>query len=399
MCALPAFDLEYFVNREKELAYITEKVARLARGDPFAPHERVTHFIGPSGIGKSWLLEKCYVIVDNMPKCIPILLTLKTFRNGDENFVEDILANVDKNFSVYLGIPAGHRNRSLQAFGSDILKKINVRMQDQVLVLFLDEINVPEIGELHAIEETLLQDLLHGNERVILITAGRSYPMLNDFALRPNTTNTFLLSAFDEKTTAEQLERLKPGSAAVASDVVELSAGVPRNNTKLTGHVVGNPPNIPNKLAAVQSLLTDIKRGIEERFHPVVETICILLGFMPEDVWPLIETHPALVKKWDDSLFRKSFPELRQVQIGPGSLIHWEREKKHWVMDEPTRLLFERELRLRDEDLWRKLQATAYRMYKKWGKEYNSQSYKDKAAYHQQCLRAAGYDLGNEGEP
>lgn len=36
-------DPEKIVDREKELALVSEKVSRLARGEPFAPHERVIH--------------------------------------------------------------------------------------------------------------------------------------------------------------------------------------------------------------------------------------------------------------------------------------------------------------------------------------------------------------------
>ena len=44
------FDPDQFVNREKEIAYIKEKVLRVAKGEPFSPEERVIHFVGPSGV-------------------------------------------------------------------------------------------------------------------------------------------------------------------------------------------------------------------------------------------------------------------------------------------------------------------------------------------------------------
>ena len=393
---MPACNLKNFVNREKELAYVKDKVIRLASGQPFAPHERVFHFVGPSGIGKSCLLEKCYGAFANDPKCIPILIKLETLGSGSEAFVNQFLAAVYEKFCNYQGIAVDKAfvslSRPRKLYSSILVRSINLGAMSKVVVILLDEINVPQRKELQDIEENLLEELFHGNERVVLITAGRSYPMFNDVALRPSSANTFLLRAFDEKTTGEQLEKLKPGSALIANKVLELGGGVPRNNTKLARHVVGSPPHMPNELHAVQSLLADVKGEIEERFHAMIEAICILQAFFPEEAFPLIKSHPTLGEQWDESRIKEIFPELKQVQIGPGALISWDREKRSWVFDEPTRALFERELRMREPQLWRKLQCAAYQMYKQWGEELNSQLYRGRAEYHRECLKSAGMD-------
>ena len=398
---MPTCDPEKFVNREKELAYVKDKITRLVNGQPFAPYERVVHFVGPSGIGKSCLLEKCYEISDIEPGCVPILIQLDTLIREHEEFSTRFLATVHEKFCAYKRISVEQRGgRTRKQFVSHIYRMINVHGKDQLLVLFLDEINVPDREELQDIEENLLEGLMHSNERVVLITAGRAYPMLNNFALRPSAKNTILLAAFDENWTGEQLEKLKPGSAVVAGKVRELGGGVPRNNTKLAEHMVGEPPNIPNELEAVQSLLADVKDEIEAVFHPIIEAICILQHFFPEEAVPLLKNHPALGKQWDEARFKEIFLELKQVQIGPGALISWDREQRSWKFDEPTRALFERELRMRDPKLWRKLHCAAYEMYKQWGEELNSQLYKGRAEYHQRCLQSAGMncdDIEKEG--
>jgi hypothetical protein len=252
----------------------------------------------------------------------------------------------------------------------------------------LDEIDVLRREELNEIEGYLLEKLIHESEHTILITVGRSFPLFNSFALR---RPYFLLSAFDEKTVGNQLDKLKPGLSPIASKVLELGNGIPGNTTKLAKYVVDEPLSIQNELEAVQSLLADVKDGIEKRFHPIIETICVLQAFFHEDVDPLARNHPALGESWDEIRLRELFGELRQVQIGPGGLMNWDREKKGWVMDEPTRALFEKELQMRDPELWKQLHCTAYRMYKQWGNRYNSQLYKDKAEYHWQRLQSAGF--------
>ena len=178
----------------------------------------------------------------------------------------------------------------------------------------------------------------------------------------------------------------------LAGKIRELGGGVPGNNKKLVGQIAGDPPDIANELQAVQSLLGDIKKEIEERFHPVIEAICILPLFYPDDVAPLLNAHPVLGGRWDEAKAKDVFMDLNKVWIGPGELIYWDKTKSNWVIDEPTRALFERELRMRDRELWRKLHCTACQMYKKWGEELDSRLYKDKAVYHQQCLESAGMD-------
>ena len=383
---------EFFVNREKELAYIKDRINRLARGVPFAPHERVVHFVGPSGIGKSYLLDKCYELIANEPTCVPILIKLETLGSGHGKFINKFLEAIDKEFSHYQKVPVEKRNGSLSKYGSDITRKISKHAEDRIVVLFLDEFNIPQKEELQGIEEHLLTRLLQDNKRAALITAGRSPAGLIDFSLRPRRENTFMLSAFDEETTGEQVEKLRSGSARLAGKIHELGGGVPGNNTKLAGHVVGDPPDIPDELQAVQSLLADVKQEIEERFYSVIEAICVLSAFHPDDAAPLLGSHPALGGQWDEARIRSVFIDLNKVQVGPGGLITWDREKRSWMLDEPTRLLFERELRMRDPELWKMLHCSAYKMYRKWGEELNSHLYKDKAVYHQQYLQSVEYD-------
>lgn len=397
---MSTWDREKFVDREKVLNEINDKINRLARGDPFAPHERVIHIVGPSGIGKSFLLEKCYEAFATDPKFVPILVKLENLGSRRDEFVGNFLTVVYEEFCRRRNIKIKKKDESLSKYSTELIREINKHKEDCIVVLFLDEMNIPRREELRGMEEHLLERLIEDNKRVVLITAGRSPAGLNHFSLRPNSVNTLLLSVFDEKTIGEQLEKLKPGSALVAGKVLELGGGVPGNNRKLAEFVVGDPPNIPNELQAVQSLLSDVKHEIEERFHLILEAICILSVFMPDDTISLLEDHPMLGDGWHERKIKQVFTDLNKVQFGPSELIRWDKEKKSWVMDERTRTLFEQELRMRDPELWRKLHCTAYRGFKKWGEELNSQLYRDKAMYHQLCLQSAGIDcndLRNEG--
>ncbi|MDL1944331.1 ATP-binding protein [Chloroflexi bacterium CFX2] len=391
---MPACDPEKFVNRKKEIALVQRIISELASGRPFDPPERVFHFVGPSGIGKSCLLEICHQLAVQISNCIPIFIEFDDLRKSRGEFVENFLLRVDEQFSRYMKIQVQTKNgKTKSKYGSDLNLKIKRRGEGRIVVLFLDEINVVEKEKLNEIEEYLLDRLLHDNKFGVIITAGRIPPMFNTFDLRANPNNTFLLPVFDGETIGKQLEALRLGSAPVAEKVIELGGGVPGHTTKLAVHIVdGPPPQISNELQAVQSLLTDVKSDIEERFCFILEAICALQAFFPEDTVPLLRCHPVLGEGWDEIRIKALFPELRQVQIGPGGLINWDRERKSWAMDEPTRALFERELQMRDPELWRKLHCTAYRTYKRWGEEFNSEPFRDKAAYHQERLQSAGMD-------
>lgn len=393
---MPASDPDKFVNREKELSLVEDKVSRLVKGNPLAPHERVIHFVGPSGIGKSCLLEKIYAILNKEPMCIPVLISLEKIGSKREKLVGEFLVNVYQEFCRYQNLsvntilkePVG----ALSKYAAMVTRAINLSAANNVPVLLLDEISFLERKELQNIEEFLLAGLLQKNSRFMLITAGRLPAGLIEFSLYPSSANTFILSAFDEKITSVQLEKLKPGSKALANKVFSLGGGIPGNSRKLADLIVGAPLHIPNELQAIQSLLMDVKSDVDERFYPIIEAICILPVFMPDDTAPLLENHPAFAEQWNDTKVREAFTGLNQVRLGPGGLINWDRAKKSWVMDEPTRALFERELQMRDTELWRKLHCTAYQIFMQWGEEYDSQLYRDKAAYHQQRLQSAGFN-------
>jgi hypothetical protein len=283
-----------------------------------------------------------------------------------------------------------------QHFARHVQGKINGK--SRIAVLLLDEINIPPLTDMREIEDYLLKKFIHDNKLAVLVTAGRSQPaMFNDFALRPNASNIIPLSVFDEEKTGRQMKGLKPGSEELAGKVVKLGNGVPGNTVKLTEQVAGDPPTI-NELEAIHTLLEDIKTSnrIEERYIPMLEALSILQGFFPEDVVLLFQCHLQLAgDRWDEGNVKEEFLNLQDIKVGPGGVVDWDREKKHWAMDESTRDLFERELQMRDPELWRKLHCTALGMYREWGEKYNSEKFQRNSIYHQQRLQSAGTDCSD----
>lgn len=397
--------LENFINRDEEIDRILKMVSDLVKGKPFAPKERVFHFVGPSGIGKSCLLKKCsQKLLIEQSTYVPILVQLDALKGGRRGFALELSIAIYEAFCAHKSIkPEKYNGQTLVQFTNYVQRIITINGKDLVIVLFLDEVNVLSQKDMREIEGHLLVKFLHGNDRSILVTAGRSHPaVFNDFALRPNSSNIFSLPVFDEEKAGKQMESLKPGSGNLAGKVVKLGNGVPGNTAKLAEHVTGDPLDIPNEVWALQSLLDDIKKTnkIEARFYPMLEAISILKGFFPEDVVPLFQYHPKLGSGWDEGRVKEVFLELNRIQVGPGGLVDWDRDNKNWVMDESTRDLFEKELQMRDPELWKKLHCKALDMYRNWGQKYNSDPYRNKSNYHQQRLQTAGLNCSNlEGEP
>lgn len=388
-----------FINRDKEISFVMDRVSDLGKGKPFAPNERIIHFVGPSGIGKSFLLERFYKELGGRVNCVPLLIRLGTLKGGKSGFAVQLLIATYEAFCAYKSIkPEIYSGRTLVQFAKHVHQTINISGKDQVIVLFLDDINIPSNKDMREIEEYFLENFLHGNNRSFLITAGRSYPsVFNDFALRPNSSNILPLSAFDEEKTRRQIELLKPGAGKLAKILLKLGSGVPGNTVKLAELIIGDPLGIPNEMQAIQSLLDVIKKNnkIEAQFYPMLEAISILQGFFPEDVTPLFQNHPQLEVGWDERRVKEVFLELSRIKVGPGGLVDWDRDKKHWAMDESTRDLFEKELQMRDPELWKKLHCTALGMYQKWGENYNSDLYRNKSTYHKQRLQSVGLNCSD----
>lgn len=388
-----------FINREKEVGLIINMVSELAKGKPFSPKERVFHFFGPSGIGKSFLLKKIRtLLLTNAYKelsIVPVFVSLDKSTFGRLESVNGVLKTVYEEFCKYSEVTANPVLKEPLMSKSDYARIImRVTTLHKVFpILLLDEINILSNKDMQDIERLFLADLLHANHRVVLITAGRSIPsVFNDFALRPNFSNIFLLPVFDEEKTSEQIRSLKPGSEVLANKIWKLGSGVPGNTVKLVDCVSDDNFNTLNEKLAIQSLLDEVKRAnyIEERYYPILEAISILQGFFPEDLVPLFQIHPQLSNGWDESKVKEVFLDLSQVQVGPGGLVDWDREKKHFAMDESTRALFEKELQMREPELWKKLHCTALGMYREWAQKYNSDMYRNKSNYHQQRLQSAG---------
>lgn len=395
-------DVPIFINREKEITLVMNRVSDLEKGKPFAPRERTFYFVGPSGIGKSFLLERFYKLLSNNTNCIPLLIRLDTLRGGKNGFAGELLIAIYEALCVQKSIkPQEYNEQTPSQFARHVQRTIASTEKDHIVILLLDEINIPPKKDMLEIENYLLVNFLHDNDRSILVTAGRSYPSeFNDFALRPRSSNTFRLPVFDEENTGRQMELLKPGSRKLAKKILKLGSGVPGNTVKLVEHVNGDPPDIPNETQAIQSLLENIKKNnkIEARFYPMIESFSILQGFFPEDVAPLFQSHPQLGNGWEENKVKEAFLEMNRIQIGPSGLVDWDRDKKYWAMEESTRDLFEKELQMRDPELWKKLHCTALRVYQEWGEKYNSDLYRNKSNYHKQRLQSVGLNCsGLEG--
>jgi hypothetical protein len=397
---MPACDPEKFIDRDQELDRVMKRVSDLADGKPFAPKERVFHFVGPSRIGKSCLLEKIrHELIGRQLKCVPLLIPLDALKAGKRGFTVELLVKVYEEFCTHKGIKPPSINS--QTTQNEIVRQVQrvVNGKDQLVILLMDEINIPPEDDMKRIEEHLLFKFIHNNKLAVLVTAGRSQPSIfNDFALRPNASNTHHLPVFDEEKTSEQMEVLKPGSKQLAGKVQKLGNGVPGNTVELVSHIAGEPLDIPNEAQAVRSLLNDVKKEnkISELHIPMLEALSIMEGFFPEDVAPLFQRHPQLGAGWDERRVKEEFLRLKEIKVGPGGVVDWDRERKHWAMDERTRDLFERELQMREPpELWRKLHCTALEMYRAWGEKYNSDVYRNKSSYHQQRLQSAGLDCSD----
>jgi hypothetical protein len=73
--------------------------------------------------------------------------------------------------------------------------------------------------------------------------------------------------------------------------------------------------------------------------------------------------------------------------------VDWDREKSALAVEEQTRFSLEKELEIRDMNLWKALHCTAMKMYAEWAKEYGSDSiFANKSEYHKVQLMNAGID-------
>jgi nucleoside-triphosphatase THEP1 len=402
-----------FIDREAEIQHILDIINSVSE-KTLEPHKRVLHIKGRSGIGKSWLLKECNTRLSQDPRILSIYLTFDEFINQTtkEAFIATVLGFLVGQILTALSIKSPFVSEggvNLLEYSRWIYESIRQVQQSKIIVFLIDEISLPPFDYIEVLEDLLATIIYEPN--IVIILAGRSsVTTWKDFSLRPfQQENVMELEYFDLEKTIQQLQKHKPGSEHLAEKIIVLSDGSPGNNDIILNYVTGEPLEIKDELKAVQACNDELRKAIQAAIANLkssgnfpftsddlrfsLDALCVLQDFDRDDEAPmLLKAHPRF-RNATQTQMNSLLELLNTIKIGPGGLIYWDRASQCYAIERQTRRNLERELKLRDVELWKTLHCTAIQMYQDWADEFDLPTYQNKADYHREQLILGGIDL------
>lgn len=408
--ALPCvnFDVNQFVDREAETMRLEQIVSfsvdQKSEEKP-SDYQRVIHLVGKSNVGKTFLLCNYGKYLEEK-KILRVGLSFVNFLDfSGSEFVKHIVNSLyDQIVPYVVGQPGNRFDMESNALSQLFVKELGHLEKKSVIVFLLDEVSMLSENQVELLEDYLLADIVN-LPNVIVVLSGRNLRTgWKEFALRPlEEVNVVELSGFDFDYSQKQIRAINPLANDFVGEIHEFSGGSPGNNRKIVEQL-GDPPQF-NELNAIRAcnqefytVLDSKRQGLPQstanELLPALQALCVLQDFDKEYEMPeMLSVHPDLNGIWTVQRCSDLLNILSSIQVGPGKLIYWDLAKSALTIEEQTRFNLEKELMIRDVDLWKTLHCTAMKMYSDWAVLYGMDSiYADKAEHHKSQLIHAGVD-------
>lgn len=402
--ALPCADLniDLFVDRDAEKMKLEQMVSfsvdQKSKEKP-RDYQRVAHLVGKSRVGKSYLL--CNFNKHLESKNIHRVGLSFANINGlnDDQFIFNILNSLYDQLAPYIVGQLRNRNDLAINALSDLFVEEIAQLEKKNLIVFLfDEVSMLSRERIQLLEDYVIARVLILQNVIVVLSGRHLITVWKEFALRPlDNLNIIELDSFDFENTQKQIQKINPNLIHLVGEIYEVSGGSPGNNKKIVEQL-GEPP-IFDELSAIRTcnqefseVLASASDGqsdsVLSELLPSLEALCVLQDFDKEYEMPLmLSVHPVLVGSWTVQRCSNLLNILSEIRIGPGKLVAWSMEKNALVIEEQTRFNLEKELMIRDIDLWKTLHRAAMKMYDEWSKEYGADSiFADKADFHKTQL-------------
>lgn len=404
---MPFFNPVSFVDREEELSRLTKMISFYVNEEVKpSGYQRVMHLVGKSRVGKSFLLNKFGYELSQRETVFPLCITLKEYIGfSRDKFILEILQDIDRVVSTELKVKPQLlvETSVVSQYSEWVFRGIEQVERKKIFVLLLDEVDALSFEQIQSLEDYLLDKILSLPNVIVVLSGRHLITGWREFVLRPDKVNVIELSDFDYENTKEQIRAINPSFDNLVEVIHKISGGSPGNNMKIVGQL-GDPSqfteqkaiNISNK--EIKDSLTSIggegQETITSELQHALEALCVLQDFDKEYEMPImLSAHPALNGDWTVQRCSELLHNLSKVQVGSGKLIDWGREENALVMEEQTRFSLEKELIMRDKELWKTLHCTAMKMYNIWAKQFGPESiFADKADFHKDQLENAGFN-------
>ncbi len=400
-----------FVGRKAEIERVMSKARALAAGKAILrPAERVIHFPGFVGSGKTWLLHHLHHLMtaDDEQK-IPQAIVLHLRLNQDwkqrhscispyEEITCLLLRHLLRQIHQACGIKSAlddveTSQLTLHETSQWVRDAVQEVQNRRIVVLLADELDEIPPEWLRVLEAHLFAPLLQPFHTLLVLAGRNLHHNWVNLALKPPPDDQAIrLEPLDKQDTCHQLELQFPGTEILSDSIYALTGGVPGGNSLIASQA-GRPPHMPDETHALVQHNGQIMRDVPKDLHWCFYALCVARGFQTESMEYLLPIADPDGRHWDSSACQGLIPRLTHTRLV--RFYRRDGESRYWL-DEYLRPLLELELQKRDPDLWRKLHCALIRMYQIWVANPRfadtAPRWQEEIDYHSRRLKAADYD-------
>jgi len=393
---------EWFVDRKREIERVMPKARDMAAGQLLSRSDRVVHFPGYSGSGKTWLLRHLrHLITEDEEQKIPNAIVFHArlsydykqrypceppFETITRKLLEDLLQHISQIRSGGSRLVIDEE-ATLQDMCRLLQKTVHDLLGTKIVILLIDELDDVPPGWLNVLEDRLFA-LLLSETHVLLVLGGRTLGHdWRTFELVPADEPSLRLQPLGQGDTCEQIKRQVPGAEILADKIFALTGGVPRGNF-IGASLASQSPQIIDETQAITLINSELLKEIPGELLQYMKAVCVLRGLDDERMAIMLDKYVSPTTSWDVPMCRDLLARLTPKWA------RWDKTSREYKVDEYARIRLEIELQKCNADLWRRMHCTAYRMYSKWITDFPNarDRWQPEANYHAERLRASGYD-------
>jgi len=389
---LPAYNADYFVDREDEINLIKTKIESLRDGKPVK--KRTVLFLGARGVGKSWLLLHLHRTIipqmgsDKVASLYIDFTGLYAGKGSNDNECNAAFVQTETPYQTALHkllrdmaralSTTENEDANLQDQAAWVLYRLEALTAEAPFILLLDDVFSAPTGFLELFEEHFLKSVA-SLPRALIVMSGR------DAAHNWIAPELYLdverrvLSAF-RKEDVEQAIAQYGGEKMDADETFQASKGFP-----YTVYLMATEEGDVEKV--IEHLLGFIEDDEERtKIRRYIEALCVLniemekegegeneskekeiVGFREAEMAQLLNAYEAIGEesKYDTAQARRIREKLMQKR-----LLHWDSRVAGYVLDDALRHHVEYFLKTQKPELWRRLHKAAADMYRDLAKTY-----------------------------
>ncbi|MCA9897708.1 MAG: hypothetical protein H6654_10310 [Ardenticatenaceae bacterium] len=377
------YEPKKFVNREKELAMIDERVLALRRREFVS--QTLVSFWGVADIGKTWLLKEIehryqYDPTKANALAKPTCALYYDFSEHEQT-VTAVLHQLITTITTNLSQPLLTDERKQKA--NQLIQTENVKeslefilslASDLVLIILLDTTESVNDEAWQDLEVNLLEPLLKSN-KILLIGTGRNRVLRwkrVEVRRRATPIEKSEVSPFDLEATAKQLKNLGL-SQKLTQELYDDSAGTPGLTTKLSHRNLElsekryREARVEEWNAYVEDIFEHLSQ-LPASFRQMITAVAPLRYYRSQALRLMLEKTTDYSDDTSDVFLLRALRKLDKKS----HLVWWDDHHNAYVTAVAARRILNRHLQIENPTRFIELHSFALEMYREWAKEFQT---------------------------